>query len=462
MNKYIDNLKRLYNDYHFHRWDSGDVEYISEEYYNNHLFWFNAYFNDFDEDLAYIKKLRFKSIYTDYIIDESNNDVAYYEELKGVKKKMENLIKTEISDIKKLAFKNVKKTLINHFTVSLPNFIYRDHQKYDDVIKYIKSLDKNSKHHFVSYLDGKDMIMDTSFIIKLRSDTYMYISAGNENLEKSFNGYFSNMFNYSTLLSIKIFGKKAYAYAKKLMQLSKIDNSKPLTASITFNKRDESCDYFVVDMERRSIDTLFFSDHIKETIVKSIDSFIENSELYNKRNLRHKIGILLYGEPGTGKSSLANAIATKYNLDLLILNMDQLVKINVEKLCSQTNTGNLKVILLEDIDTLIKNRDNEITTDQENIINKLLQFLDSNISPSNTIFIATTNHIEKLDKAITRKGRFDLALEVKPLDECQVFKMCKSFDLTNEESNEIVSSMKTNRINQSLLQDLILNKIKSR
>ena len=41
--------------------------------------------------------------------------------------------------------------------------------------------------------------------------------------------------------------------------------------------------------------------------------------------------------------------------------------------------------------------------------------MDSNTSPTDVIFIATTNHIERLDKAITREGRFDLKINVKGL-----------------------------------------------
>ncbi len=75
------------------------------------------------------------------------------------------------------------------------------------------------------------------------------------------------------------------------------------------------------------------------------------------------------------------------------------------------------IVLFEDIDTLFLNRDDSTVTDKDynNIINKLLQFLDSNTSPTDVIFIATTNHIERLDKALLRDGRFDLKVKVEGL-----------------------------------------------
>ena len=91
--------------------------------------------------------------------------------------------------------------------------------------------------------------------------------------------------------------------------------------------------------------------------------------------------------------------------------MNSFKTLNVSMLTQSINADDKQyVILLEDIDTIFNSLDRtseNIDKEEKEIINKMLQFLDSNSSPNNVIFIATTNHIEKLDAAIVREGRFD-------------------------------------------------------
>ena len=99
------------------------------------------------------------------------------------------------------------------------------------------------------------------------------------------------------------------------------------------------------------------------------------------------------------------------------------------------------------------------------MINKLLQFLDSATSPSNVIFIATTNHPEKLDKALTRSGRFDLSVEIKGIFFDKMVEMCKSFDMNDKVIEEIHQEIEEGPgypVNQSWLQNRILESIGSK
>ena len=99
---------------------------------------------------------------------------------------------------------------------------------------------------------------------------------------------------------------------------------------------------------------------------------------------------------------------------------------------------------------------------ERGILNKLLQFLDSNNSPNDVIFIATTNYIED---ALIRDGRFDLKIELKELEKEDVYKFCSSFDLITDESTEIINEYDSSRkndsttYNQSQIQNLILSKL---
>ena len=179
---------------------------------------------------------------------------------------------------------------------------------------------------------------------------------------------------------------------------------------------------------------------------------------------------MLFGEPGTGKSSLVKALASTYNRSIVNVNVSNLKYIDLVKLTQAINVDDVRdyIILLEDIDTLFLNReDDKSDKDDQAVINKLLQFLDSNTSPTNVIFIATTNHLERLDQALLREGRFDLKVEIKPLKDKESVEFGTSFTLSEDVSKDLIKSIHKEfpdreLINQSLLQSRILSKIENR
>ena len=127
------------------------------------------------------------------------------------------------------------------------------------------------------------------------------------------------------------------------------------------------------------------------------------------------------------------------------------------------------IILLEDIDTMFPslNREDEMDEKTRKVINKMLQFLDSSSSPNDVIFIATTNHYEKLDKAILRDGRFDFKIELSYIYESEAYKMIESFGIDKDGIKEILNKMEDSpntradehygyMINPSELQNAIL------
>jgi ATP-dependent 26S proteasome regulatory subunit len=97
-------------------------------------------------------------------------------------------------------------------------------------------------------------------------------------------------------------------------------------------------------------------------------------------------------------------------------------------------------------------------------MNALMQFLDGVNSPNNVIFVATTNYINELDPAFVRAGRFDLKLEVKGLEYNDAISFCKSFELNEHDSKQVIDNYKKDNpndvlINQAKLQGYIINKL---
>ena len=340
----------------------------------------------------------------------------------------------------------------------------------DEVNEWIKSYDPKFKER----LEGpkETCLRNTDFIINLDTNTFVSVIVGTSKIDDiSFLKAIAGRDNSSSAnsdydIKLYIFGKKAKKYSEEINNILKeYAKDKLYMYSVSGGTDNEEFNSIISDMHLRSMNTLFFDNSVKEKVIAHIQSFLDNREIYEKRDLLYKTGILLYGDPGTGKSSLANAIATHFNDSLIVIDMASFDKLDVNTLSQSINADdNQYVILLEDIDCIFKSLDrtddSNITKDDLKIVNKLLQFTDSNSSPNNVIFVATTNHFDKLDTAITRSGRFDLQIEVKGISKETAIKMCKSFDLTDKEIDNIIKNVEF-PVNQSKLQEKILEAIKN-
>ena len=71
------------------------------------------------------------------------------------------------------------------------------------------------------------------------------------------------------------------------------------------------------------------------------------------------------------------------------------------------------------------------------ILHKLLNFIDGPLTPSNCIFIATTNCIDKLDSALLRKGRFDYTYFIDFMTKDEAKSMCDAYNLSYDELNDV-------------------------
>ena len=209
------------------------------------------------------------------------------------------------------------------------------------------------------------------------------------------------------------------------------------------------------------MDTLFFDKDIKNKICKHLDDWLTNEEVYKDRGLTFKTGILLYGVAGTGKSSLASAIATYLNCGLITIDTATFADLNITEVVESINADNNRyVILIDEIDTIFTSRDEDNITDSQKVrTSKLLSLLDSQQSPNNVIFVATTNYIDKLDRAVIRKGRFDMSIELGNISKDTAMEMCKSFNLTKEQSMKAISEFEGREINPAELQNVILTVI---
>ena len=293
-------------------------------------------------------------------------------------------------------------------------------------------------------------------LIKLDKRTYVYLNwyvYNDDSKDKYYSGY------------IYIFGKRSYHHYKYVYDNFISFKNQKNTIIYTIYAAKESWGGIKQNIDSRSFNTLYFDNNIEEKIKTHLDTWIANKDTYKSRGIIFKTGILLHGAPGTGKSSIAAAVADYMNCDMIVIDSATFKNLNVNEVTASINGENrMYVILLDDIDVILKSRDDDkATTDDKATISKLLGFLDSSNSPNNAIFIATTNHIEIFDKAITRSGRFDKIIEVGNIHKDTAHRMCKGFNLSESDTTKVLSEEFKNseEINPADIQAKILSIIKA-
>ncbi|CAN1162838.1 AAA-ATPase ASD, mitochondrial [Linum perenne] len=167
-----------------------------------------------------------------------------------------------------------------------------------------------------------------------------------------------------------------------------------------------------------TFDTLGMEAEKKKEILEDLITFSQAEEFYARIGRAWKRGYLLYGPPGTGKSTMIAAIANLLNYDIYDLELTA-VKDNTElrKLLIETSSKktNDKEEATDEKDQKPKQpkEDREAKPSQVTL-SGLLNFIDGLWSAcgGERLIVFTTNHVEKLDPALIRKGRMDKHIEL--------------------------------------------------
>lgn len=220
---------------------------------------------------------------------------------------------------------------------------------------------------------------------------------------------------------IETFRKEMMIARDKLLKIQKRSTDLKVYQDNYYGSRSAECQWIKVQsISRRSFDTIYLERDLKASIINTIDNFLANKEYYVENGIPYKLNILLYGQHGTGKDSIARAIASEYGKNIFYVEGGEKSQYIPESLSlNAMSFVSEKVFILSDFDRYPQYINEQELTDADikegkdnQAFAKMLNVMDGMNAIENRILIITTNHIEKFSPTFLRPGRIDLLAEI--------------------------------------------------
>jgi len=192
-------------------------------------------------------------------------------------------------------------------------------------------------------------------------------------------------------------------------------------------------------------------DEVKAEVADIVD-YLKNPEKYRQIGARMPKGLLLSGNPGTGKTMLAKAIAGEAGVPFIYMSGSSFDEMfvgvgarRVRNLFADAKKKAPCIIFIDEIDSVgfSRKKNVRIGNSKDDTLNQLLTELDGFKENEGIVLIGATNFAENLDEALTRPGRFDKLINV-PLPDSKGRKDLFDYYLTkvvkaNEVNSEVLA-----------------------
>ena len=162
-------------------------------------------------------------------------------------------------------------------------------------------------------------------------------------------------------------------------------------------------------------------DEEKEELEEIVE-FLKNPKKFTDMGARIPKGVLLVGQPGTGKTLLAKAVAGEAGVPFFIISGSDFVEMfvgvgasRVRDLFEQAKRNAPCIVFIDEIDAVGRQRGAGLGgghDEREQTLNQLLVEMDGFAANEGVIVLAATNRPDVLDKALLRAGRFDRQIVV--------------------------------------------------
>lgn len=171
-----------------------------------------------------------------------------------------------------------------------------------------------------------------------------------------------------------------------------------------------------IDKERVVFDDIAGNDSAKQDLEEVVD-FLKHPKKYESLGAKIPKGVLLVGNPGTGKTMLARAVAGEANVPFFSISGSEFVEMfvgvgasRVRDLFAKAKKNAPAIIFIDEIDAVGRKRGSGMGgghDEREQTLNQILVEMDGFEAGTNVIILAATNRSDVLDPALLRPGRFD-------------------------------------------------------
>ncbi|MGI6680040.1 MAG: AAA family ATPase [Bdellovibrionota bacterium] len=163
---------------------------------------------------------------------------------------------------------------------------------------------------------------------------------------------------------------------------------------------------------------LIINDDLKDEL-NSIINLLKDPENAKQYGIDIPKGILFFGPPGTGKTTIARVVANLAGVNFFVLRMNEIVskwvgesEKNLTKLFEAASQNAPSIIFIDEIDSIGKARSSANADHADKLLNQLLQLIDGVIKTEGIYVIAATNRPDLVDSALKRAGRLNRAIEI--------------------------------------------------
>jgi cell division protease FtsH len=171
-----------------------------------------------------------------------------------------------------------------------------------------------------------------------------------------------------------------------------------------------------IDKEKVTFDDIAGNDAAKQDLQEVVD-FLKHPKKYEQLGAKIPKGVLLVGNPGTGKTLLARAVAGEANVPFFSISGSEFVEMfvgvgasRVRDLFAKAKKNAPAIIFIDEIDAVGRKRGSGMGgghDEREQTLNQILVEMDGFETGTNVIVLAATNRADVLDPALLRPGRFD-------------------------------------------------------